>query len=206
MKPPAGNTTFRKQLLTGKTLHREAALTIAKTACTSPETFAALMDCFLSPEYRLAQRAAWCVSHAARHQPALIMPYIKVLTEQLLRNDVHPAVVRNSVRILKSITLPEENQGEAMNACFILAEKPETPIAIKAFALSMLYKLSLVYADISSELEVLAEAHLDSESPAVKSVARKIITSLHKAKTPRIHHKTNEVSNHQRRKKIAPGK
>lgn len=38
---------------------------------------------FLSNEYRLAQRAAWCVSRAARKKSELIKPHIKDLVVQL---------------------------------------------------------------------------------------------------------------------------
>ena len=135
------------------------------------------MACFLSNEYRLAQRSAWSVSHAARLKPAMILPYIKDLTAQLLRNDVHDAVIRNSTRILNEIKLPEKYHGEVMNACFLLAEKAETPIAIRAFSLSMLHKLSRLYPDIRQELNLIAGSHLNNDSIAIRSVAKKIVNS-----------------------------
>ena len=49
------------------------------------------MQCFLSKEYRLAQRAAWSVSWSAKKNPELIKAYMKELVAQLLRKDVHDA-------------------------------------------------------------------------------------------------------------------
>ncbi len=51
---------------------------------------------------------------------------------QLQRADVHNAVIRNCVRVLGAIEIPEE----VMNACFKFIETPSTPVAIKAFALT----------------------------------------------------------------------
>lgn len=98
------------------------------------------MQCFLCNEYRIAQRAAWSVSWAAQKNPALIQPYIKDLIAQLPRKDVHNAVIRNSVRVLQKIEIPESLHGELMNNCFAFIESPLTPVAIKAFSLTTLFK------------------------------------------------------------------
>ena len=66
---------------------KENALRIATYACSSKKNFKELMKCFLDKEYRIAQRAAWSVSWAARKKPEMIQPYIKVLVEQLQRKE-----------------------------------------------------------------------------------------------------------------------
>lgn len=185
--------TIKEQLLKDTIFNKKDAIQIAEKACSSKKTFAELMQLFVNNEYRIAQRATWCVSSAVDINPQLIHPYIKILVKQLLRTDVHDAVIRNSMRILKQISIPEEQHGEVMNACFVLAEKVETPIAIKAFALSTLYKLCLIYPDIKGELQTIAEAYLDSESAAVKSVSARIIAALHKTKSPGVHHKSAKI-------------
>ena len=185
--------TLKEQLLKDDIFNKKDAIQIAEKACSSKETFAGLMRSFVSNEYRIAQRAAWCVSTAVEIRPNLINPYIKTLVDQLLRTDVHDAIVRNSTRILNEISIPEEHHGEVMNACFVLVEKVETPIAIKAFALSNLYKLCLIYPDIKGELQTIAEAHLNCKSAAVKNVATRIIAALHKTKSPSINHKPTKI-------------
>ena len=151
---------------------------VTEYACASPKRFKELIDCFLCDEYRVAQRAAWSVSWAARSKPALIKPYIKHLVAQLEKTDVHNAVIRNSVRILEYIDIPEEHHGDAMNACFSLIEKPGTPAAIKAFSLTTLYKLSQFYPDIKPELKLIIEERMDTETPAFKSRGKKILKEL----------------------------
>ena len=96
---------IREQLLKEHT--RVNALKIANYACLSKKNFKALMICFLDEEYWVGQRAAWSVSWAAQKQPQMITPFIKDLLAQLQRKDVHDAVIRNSVRVLEQIDIPE---------------------------------------------------------------------------------------------------
>lgn len=198
--------TVKEQLLKDKILNKNEAAAIAKKACSSEAHFNELMMCFLSGEYRLAQRAAWCVSHAVALQISFIFPYIKQLVNQLLRKDVHNAVIRNSLRILKQIHIPRQHHGEVMNACFAFIEKSETPIAVKAFALSILHKLSLIYPDIQQELEMIAALHINNESAAIKSVAKKITGTLHKRKAPGINNQSAKINKHDCKHDVASGK
>lgn len=136
------------------------------------------MNCFLSNEYRLAQRAAWSVSRAARSKPELIKPYIKNLVAQLQRKDVHNAVIRNSIRVLEDIEIPEEFHAEVMNACFAFIEKPSTPAAIKAFSLTALFNLSKQYPEIKQELQLIIQERIDGETAAFKSRGKNILKSI----------------------------
>lgn len=151
---------------------------VAKYACTNKTCFNELMQCFLCNDNRLAQMASWSVSYAARLNPTLIQPYIKNLAEQLQRKDVHEAIIRNSIRILQDIEIPEEQHGTVMNSCFELIEKPTTPAAIKAFSLTTLYNLTKVYPEIKQELKLLIETLWNNESPAFKSRGKKILKKL----------------------------
>ena len=169
---------IREELLKDKIHLRAHALKISAYACSSPKHFAALMQCFLSNEYRLAQRAAWSVSWAAKQNPQLIKPYIKDLVAQLSRKDVHDAVIRNSVRILQQIEIPESLHGEVMKNCFDFIASRSTPVAVKAFSLTTLFNLSKLYPEIKNELKLLIEEGLPHETAAFKSRAKKIIRSI----------------------------
>ncbi len=172
---------IRSELLKEKIHLKVHALQITQYACSSQKRFKELMDCFLCNEYRVAQRAAWSVSWAAKSKPALIVPYIKDLVEQLGRTDVHPAVIRNSVRILEDIDLPKKYHAAVMNACFAFIENPSTPVAIKAFSLTTLYNLSAYYPEIKQELKLIIEDRFNSETAAFNSRAKKILKGLEKS-------------------------
>ena len=150
-------------------------LKIVDYACTSQENFNQLMQCFLSNGYRVAQRAAWAVSYAASKKTSFINTHIKDLVEQLSRKDVHHAVIRNSVRILQQIEIPEEFHGKVLNACFAFIENHDTPIAIKAFSLTTLDNLSKFYPEIRLELKLIIKDRWEIETPAFRSRAKKIL-------------------------------
>lgn len=159
---------------------RTNALKIAAYACSSKKNFKELMQCFLDKEYRVAQRAAWSVSWAARQKPEMIEPYIKTLVSQLTRKDVHQAVIRNSVRILEDLEIPKTFHGEVMNACFNFIEEPSTPVAIKTFSLTILFNLSKLYPEIKNELKLIIEERWDTEAAAFRARSKKILKSLKK--------------------------
>jgi len=169
---------LHEELLREKVHSKAHAAEITNYACSSAEHFKELMDCFLCNDYRVAQRAAWSVSWAGRARPDLIKPYIKQMVALLGRNDVHNAVIRNSIRVLELSEIPEDCHADVMNACFTFVEKPGTPAAIKAFSLTTLYNLSAYYPDIKPELKLIIETLWDSETPAFKSRGRKILKAI----------------------------
>lgn len=169
---------IKEALLEDKTQNKAKAMQVAEYACLSPKNFKELMHCFLSNDYRLAQRAAWSVSWAARKEPAMIAPHIKSLVAQLKRVDVHAAVIRNSVRVLEAVDIPETLHGDVMNACFKFIESPVTPVAIKAFSLTTLFNLSKIYPEIQPELKLIIEERMDDETAAFKSRGKKILKAM----------------------------
>jgi len=175
---------IRQALLQNKIYTKAQATAITTYACSSPTQFEKLMQCFTDKDYRVAQRAAWSVSEAAEKNVKLIKPYLGEVVKQLNRTSVHPAVVRNSVRILQHIDIPEELQGEVMDACFNFIEKPATPVAIKAFALTTLFNLSRLYPEIVNELKTIIENRMENETAAFVSRGKKILQQLQESKTP----------------------
>lgn len=157
---------------------KQHALKIASYACASKKNFKELMKCFLDEEYSLSQRAAWSVSWAARKKPAMIIPHIKHLVSVLHKKNVHHAVIRNSVRVLQEIEIPEEFHGAVMDACFQFLEKPSTPVAIKVFSLATLFNLSKKYPEIKPELKLIIEDSWEHETAAFRSRAGKLLTKL----------------------------
>ncbi|MBW0178308.1 hypothetical protein [Sediminibacterium sp.] len=157
---------------------KEQASRIANYAVQHKKQFKELMDCYTDENYRLSQRAAWSVSWAAKNKPAMIEPYIGVLVKRLQEPGVHPAVIRNAVRILEDIAIPEQFHGEVMNACFGFIETPSTPAAIKAFSLTVLFNLTKQYPEIKPELKLIIEERWDTETAAFRSRGRKILKEM----------------------------
>jgi hypothetical protein len=143
-----------------------------------PQRFAVLIKLFFEGEYRITQRAAWPLSYCVRRHPKLIEPYYKRLLDNLERKDIHVAVVRNTVRLLQDVSIPKRWHGRVMSVCFDFVADVQTPIAVKAFALSILSNFSGEYPEIRSELKLLIEEQWEHATPAFRSRAKKIIKGL----------------------------
>lgn len=137
--------------------------------------FAALMDLFFSGERRVSQRAAWPMSYCIQAHPALITPYLGRLIRQMGKPGVHDAIIRNSLRLLQHVEVPKRYHGELMSTCFAFIENPETAVAIKAFALTVLGNLAGLYPEIFPEIELVIEDRLEHETAAFRSRARKLL-------------------------------
>jgi hypothetical protein len=148
---------------------------IVKYIGDDPEKFAVLMDLFFKGEYRITQRAAWPMSYCVRAHPELIKPYFRRLLDNLPRKDQHVAIARNTLRLLQDVSIPKKLQGRVMNACFDYIQSPETPIALKAFSLTVLEHLAKDYPEIMPELRLIIEEQWDQATPAFRSRARKIL-------------------------------
>ena len=140
--------------------------------------FAALMRLFFKGEYRITQRAAWPLSNIVRLHPGLITPYFKPLLDNLDKKDLHVAVVRNTIRLLQDVDIPGKYHGRVMSQCFAYVAAPETPVAVKAFSLTVLENLSKKYPDILPELKLLIEEQWDQAPPAFRSRARRILKMI----------------------------
>ena len=151
---------------------------IVKYVGGDKDRFAELMQLFLKGEYRVTQRAGWPLSICVEKHPELITPYFKQILPLLKKPGVHNAVVRNIVRLLQYVSIPKRYHGEVMNTCFDFVADHETLPAIKAFSLTILENLSVVYPDIRAELKLIIEERWPHETPAFKSRARKILKTM----------------------------
>lgn len=148
---------------------------IVKYIGKDKDRFAALMQLFFKGAYRINQRASWPLSRIVALYPALITPYFKPLLGNLEKKGLHAAVVRNTVRLLQEVDIPARYHGRVMNRCFEYVADPETPVAIKAFSLTVLGKLSKEYPEIRAELKLMIEDQWEHAAPAFRSRARKIL-------------------------------
>ena len=141
--------------------------------------FADLMDAFFNGEYRVTQRAAWPLSYCVQEHPTLLYPYFSKLLSMLKKPGVHDAVTRNIVRILQKIDIPRRYHGRIMTACFDFITSETTPVAVKAFSMTVLGNLAKDYPEILGELKTIIDQRWELETAAFRSRAKKII-SLHR--------------------------
>lgn len=135
-----------------------------------------LIDLFFNGETKSKENAAWILSHCHDKHPHLIAPFLKKLIKNLKTNQ-NVAVKRNTLRILQTIDIPENIRGDVTDFCFN-ALTSSGPVAIKAFALTILENICLKEKELLKELLIIIEDQLPFETRAYKSRANKILKKV----------------------------
>jgi len=137
-----------------------------------------LMDLFFNAHYRVNQRAAYILSLYYEKDNSIISPYLEKLITNLVNNRPHDAVIRNTVRILQFVDLPEKLMGKTYDICFKYLTSADEPIAIKAFSMRVLANICKTYPELKNELIPIIEDMIPYGSPGIKSRGNKILSEL----------------------------
>ena len=163
---------------------KENSLKILAYIGTDKVKFDELMDCFFrgTKDYRVPQRAAHVVSLSFDKHPELIKPYIPKLIQFLLKNELKKGLKRNILRIIQHVELPEKDRGALYEKLCESLIRPEEEIAVRAFSMTVLYKLTQFYPELKPELLSTIEYVLDepSCSPGIRSRGNAVMKALRK--------------------------
>lgn len=147
------------------------------------ERMKALMSFFLDRkwEWRYNQWAAWPVGFIGRKQPELIYPYFDEMIA-MMDNPTHDAVIRNIIRILEVIEIPENYEGGIYDRCFKFLNDPNQTIAVRCFSMKVVFNISQKYPELQDELEASIKLHLPYGSAGFKSRGNRFLNILQKKK------------------------
>jgi len=141
------------------------------------------MDCFFAEtdNYKVPQRAAHTVSLMFDRNQQIVLPYMNRLIISVLNPELTSSLKRNILRILQSMEIPENFLGEIYEACYGFLINPKEEIAIRAFAITVLYNISEKYPELKPELAATIESVLSEPgcSPGVQSRAKKALKNLY---------------------------
>ena len=152
----------------------------AKYIGNNPERFAELIKIITGSDLNLANLAAWITPILNdKYTNQLIQPHLKIIIE-LLNKPVHDAIKRNALRMLQFATIPEKLQGITLEYCFQLLNNPKEAIAIRVYAMTVIYNITLQEPDLAHELYDCIEIHMEGALPAYKSRGGKILKALKK--------------------------
>lgn len=140
--------------------------------------FAELMKLFLTGDRLTVQRAGWPLSYCVEKHPELVQPHFKKMMDFLDKPGNHEAATRNIVRLLQHVSIPKKFEGRVMNTCFEFIAAHETPVAIKAFSLTVLEHMANDFPEIKSELKLIIEERWEHETAAFRSRAKKILKKI----------------------------
>jgi hypothetical protein len=151
---------------------------IVKWIGKDKKRFAELVNLFLHDEYRVVQRAAWPLSNVAIEHIELVNPYLGKFIHQLSKPGLHPAVLRNILRLLQFVDVPKKYLGVLTNTCFELLMKSDSPIAIKVFSMTVLKNITEKEPELKRELKIVIEQLMKEGSAGIKSRGKKVLKGL----------------------------
>jgi hypothetical protein len=79
--------------------------------------------------------------------------------------------------------LPESLAGITADICFRYLRDHQEPIAVKAYAMTIIYNLSMKYPELGDELALTIEDMMPYGSPGIRNRGAKILKAL-KLKKP----------------------
>lgn len=175
-------------LLLAAPLSKKSVLDIIVWVGQDATRFEVLMDHFINGSNPVVQRSAWPLSYCAIQHPQLISKKYPILLKALQNDAKPPAVKRNVLRLLdQGPLLPKRFHGQIMNECFEYLLNPGAPIAVVAFSIGILERLSAIYPEIIPEIHQAIELLPPNSSPGVRSRAQRFIRNQQK----RIHKKAS---------------
>jgi hypothetical protein len=130
------------------------------------QRFDILFQHFLTGNNRVTQMAGWPLTYCIQLHPNFINKHYPQLLQFVQQPNTHHAVKRNTVRLLQFVTIPKKYQGIVMDICFTYVAAPKEPVAIKAFALTVLSNLAVMYPEIVPEVVALIQHQILQQSPA----------------------------------------
>jgi hypothetical protein len=170
---------IRKQLLAGN--NRFNVDLVMHHIGADEELFAELVDMAHCRELPLSHRAAWALTACCDQYPYLIIPHLKTIVKGFASH-MHPGITRCMVRALCLIDLPEKYAGPMYNICQQYIEDPDVPIAIRVFAMQLMYNISEQEPELKPELALFFESVLEADNNS--GVTNRGGKLLHKLKRP----------------------
>jgi len=159
---------------------KRQAVKVARWIGNDTERFDELMQLLFTADDRVALRCAWIMSHCADQYPDIITPWISKLVRRAGEKDAPQAVQRNVVRVLQFIDIPSKHQGKVANLCFNFLQDLKTPIAVKAFSMTVLVNIAKNEPDLKHEIVLVIEQMLPYGSAGIQARAKKVLKQLAK--------------------------
>ena len=140
--------------------------------------FADLMDYLFNGNKREQQMASYVLAHVFNKYPELIYPYENDLIKAL-SDYKHIALKRVLLKIFQTVEVNEENEGILLEAAFDSLSGNE-PIAVKVFAMTVIYQIGKKYPEILHELKICIEDQLPYGSAGFQNRGMKILNAINK--------------------------
>jgi 8-oxo-dGTP diphosphatase len=153
---------------------------VATSAIENPAIFVKLYEYSFSSDKHLSFRASWTLSKVCDRYPEMIYPYLSQIVDSLAGID-NESVLRSFLRILSLTDIEKisaRQQGILADFSFNQLNTGFSAIAVKAYSMEILYRLTLIYPDLTNELLTSIRLLMEDGSAGITSRGRAILRKL----------------------------
>lgn len=153
---------------------------VATSAVENPAIFLKLLEYSYTTDRKLAFRASWTLTKVCDKYPEMIYPYLSEIIETLPKFD-NESVQRSFLRILSLSNLENLNgrhHGLLADYSFAALNSGLSAIAIKAYTMEILYKLSLIYPELANELASSIRILMEDGSAGIIAKGKAILKRI----------------------------
>lgn len=166
-----------KKLLNPFPVKKEAKL-IAKSIVDNPLYMTELWNICISSE-KHSWRATWILDKVHNISPDLVRLYLPQMIE-LVPSLSNESKLRQYLKLISLEPLPNNISGDFINYCFEALISTTSAIAIKVYAMQILYNFSLQEPDLQNELVLVIEEQMENGSAGFCSRGRRILKAINK--------------------------
>jgi 8-oxo-dGTP diphosphatase len=158
----------------------KAAEWLATSAVDNPAIFKKLIEYSFSDDKKLAFRASWSLTKICDNFPEIIYPYLPRIIESLdkLDNESTQRSFLRSISLSDMNTVSNKHHGMLAEHCFNMLRSGFSAIAIKAYSMDILYKLALIYPEITNELTATINMLQGEGSAGIRAKGRIVLDQL----------------------------
>jgi len=127
---------------------------IASSAANDPQIILNLIEYSFSDDKKLAFRSSWTLTKVHDRFPEMIFSHLNRLSESLPKLSSESAQ-RSFLRIISLSDLSKigvKYHGILADFCFKSLRSGFSAIAVKAYAMDILYRLTVIYPELKNEL------------------------------------------------------
>ncbi len=147
-------TDTELQDMVNRMISMKEAEWVATSAIENPAIFKKLLEFSFSADKKLAFHSSWTLTKVCDKYPGLIIPYLGMIIESLDKIE-NESAQRSFLRILSLTEMDKVDSsfhGMLADHCFNALNSGFSAIAIKAYSMEILYKLSVLYPELTNEL------------------------------------------------------
>jgi len=155
---------------------KEAAILIAKEIANDPKLMPKLWK-FATSSHERSWRATWLMDKVYDEAPELVRPYIPQMI-QMMPNLECQSKQRQFLKLISEEPLPKIISGDFINRCFDLLISNSTPVAVRVYAMQILFNFSQQEPDIKNELALVIEEFMSDGTAGFKCRGKRILKKL----------------------------